>query len=509
MKRNHRILGLVVAFLLLQFSTFNAFAGDINRQTARQLASNFMSVKTGEKSLKAADMELVYEIPNTEKGIPAIYFFNSANGGFVVLSGNDCMDPVIAYSAESNIDPNNIPPAMLWYLQNFVDNICYYQNNNVQPDAQHVQMWKDLSVCNVQPDNAKYIYKTIKSIWNQDYPFNYYSPMVTSEDGTDTDKAPVGCVATAMAMICKYWSYPVNPTGYISYYWTEGKTRLSARLDTVQFNYDLMPDTAFRGNSYTTWWNDAQIKEVSKLDYMLGLVNHMDFGYEGSGSVTQYYGVDALTKYFKFDKDSIQELSRTSAQWANYTGTPNEKDTLWAETMGEEVHKKRPVFYTGHDNSSGGVHAGHAFIMERYNTTTKQGWFNWGWGGSGDCWCNVISSTLRTNGYNFSSSHYVIIGIQPPADTLNAGENVAINTVSNETSIAPIYPNPSNNWISVPYELGDQNSATLEIVTLDGRVMERRTVFAANNKTSINVSNYAKGVYVCRINGVTRKFVVE
>ena len=49
----------------------------------------------------------------------------------------------------------------------------------------------------------------------------------------------------------------------------------------------------------------------------------------------------------------------------------------------------------------------------------------------------------------------------------------------------------------------------LEIYSIDGRLMERRTVHAGNNQACINVSAYAKGIYVCRIGGVARKFSVE
>ena len=516
MKRTVRFLGLFAALLLLQLNAIQTYASRVDLKTAKHIAALYMSAKTGEKSLNDANMTLVYEIPNVDLGITALYFFNTSNGGFCVVSGDDCMDPIIAYSTESVLDANSMAPAFLWYLNNFAENIRFYQNTKATPAPEVMAMWKEIAAGNVQADNSKQIWKTMTSIWNQDYPFNIYSPTVAGQDywgDPDTIQAPTGCVATAMSQIIHYWKYPVKPTGTVQYYWRTGDLYLREKLDTVTYNYDLMPDTAFRRNMYGNycWWNDAQIRETSKLNYHCGLANHMDYDYDGSGALSETYTRLAFINNFKYDRDSIQAIDRTKYPFVNSSSTPKHGDTLWLDTLAREIKAKRPIFYTGYDLSSSGVHAGHAFNMERYNSSTKMGWFNWGWGGSGDCWCNVIKSQLTASEYTFQSKHWALIGIQPPADTINPGGNepALINPVESQIQVLPAYPNPAREWVNIPYSLGNETQAVLEIYSIDGRLMERRTVHAGNNQACINVSAYAKGIYVCRIGGVARKFSVE
>lgn len=489
---------LAIAVLLVaNLSTKQSFAEDITVQKARQVATYYMGVQSS-KNLTTSDLKLVYEIPNVAKGVTALYFFNTSNGGFVVVSGSDCMDPIVAYSTEGTFDPNNMPPAMKWFLNGYVETIVDAQNNDLTPAPAIQATWDELIYEKLDASQPKTIYKTMKSVWNQDAPFNMFSPIV---DGV---RCPTGCVATAMAQIIKFWEYPVCPKGLVSYDWN-GNT-MAINLDTVRYDYSLMPDTAFRGNSYNTWWNEAQIVEVSRLNYHLGIVNRMNYGSDGSGAYSNRYTKNAFKNNYKY-ASSIKEIDRASNTFANYSGTPNAHDTLWLDTLAREIREGRPVFYTGHDGSSTGVHAGHAFVLERYNTVSKKGWFNWGWGGSGDCWCNIITSSLKTNGYNFSDSHFAIIGIQPPKDTLNA-RNVAIQEVA-PIELLAAYPNPSKTWVTIPYVLNNENSALLQIFSIDGRLIEERQVYAADNRTSINVSSYPKGIYIYRMNGIARKFVVE
>lgn len=506
MKKITLYLGVIAALVFGQTSANLLRADNIDVNKARQLAANYMAVQTGQKNLSSNDLKLVYEIPNVEQGVAALYFFNTSNGGFVVMSASDCMDPVLAYSTEGVLDPNNLPPAMLWWMNGYANTICYAQNNNLTPDAEVKAMWNELERKDIRPDEPKAIYKTMTSVWNQDYPYNIYSPKVNGE------RCPTGCVATAMGQIVHYWKYPVKPKGMVNYQYTCGSTNTSHTLgvnfDTVKYDYSLMPDTAFRGYSNQTWWNDAQIREVSKLNYHLGIANRMSYDLEGSGAQSGRYTKNAFVNYYKYRSNTIKELDRSNAFWANNTTTPNAKDTLWVDTLANEIKNKRPVFYTGYDISSSGVHAGHAFVLERFNTTTFKGWFNWGWGGSGDCWCNIVKSALNTAGYNFSNNHNAIIGIQPPKDSINTG-NVGITTVSQEIEILPAYPNPANTWINIPYNLGNNTSALLQIFAIDGRLMEQRTIYSSSNKAAVNVESYPHGIYVCRIGGISRKFIVE
>src|SRR5574344_83198 len=490
MRKFHLYLGILSAFLFLQTIGNSVFADNVDLQKAKQVAAYYMKVQSGAKSLDAADLTLVYQIANAELNIPALYFFNTNNGGYIIIAGSDCMDPVVGYSAEGIFDPNHMPPAMQWFLKGYVSAIVSYQNTNAMPSAAVQNTWNELVYQKLAPTSPKTIYKTMTSIWNQDYPFNAACPTVN-----DT-VCPTGCVATAMAQIIHYWKYPKVGRGYPSYDWN-GQT-LSANLAQTHYDYDLMPDTA------TNSWTQAQVNATAQLNYHCGIANRMGYSSQSSGAVTRTYTKNAFKMYFKYNSSLIKEIDRNDSPFVNNTGTPNAADTLWLDTCAQEIKAKRPILYCGCDNSSSGLDARHAFVLERYNSSNKRCWFNWGWGGYCDGWFNVITSSLTPDGYRFDSENYAIIGITPPADSL-----VGIAEVESNTKVYPAYPNPTHTWLTIPYTFGSAEATELQVYSVDGRLMESRTIYASDNRTTINVANYPQGLYIYRIDGVTRKFIVQ
>lgn len=485
MKKLHFLLSTMLVAMLMAVNPVQA--DNIDLQKAKQLGAYYLGVQSGAKSMTEADLTLVYQIPNVDQNIPALYFFNSSNGGSIVMSGSDCVSPVISYSSEEPIEIDHMAPAMLWYYLEFAKQVVAAQNANLTAKAEVSAEWKDLENHRVAaPSGAKSIYNTIKSVWGQDYPYNNLCPTIR-----DTH-CVTGCVATAMAQIVKYWEYPTSGTGTIKYYWDEGYTYLKMKLDTVTFNYDKMPDTAFRGYYYTCNWTDEQIYETAKLNYACGLVNHMGYGIDGSGAAGRVYTKDAFTTYFKYDASTIKAAERSS-----------KTDEQWKEMLKTELKNKRPVYYTAADPTSAGGDARHAFIITGYNTDNDRVRVNWGWDGSGNStWFKIMEYQLNQSGYYFTDEHYAIWGIKPPSTEIRDMETV-------EEEAMPAYPNPAHTWVSIPYVLNGANSALLQIFSVDGRMMEQREVFANADKANINVESYPKGIYVYRINGKASKFVVE
>lgn len=502
MKKRFLSVCVMAGLVLLQLGLNYAVAGNIDLKKAKTVAAYYMGVQSGQKSLTAEDMTLVYEIDNATLSIPALYFFNTSNGGFIIISGSDCMDPVIGYSTEGVLDPNNMPPAMLWFVGNHARFIIQAQNTKMTPSDAIKATWDEVlnQTITLPKDGSKYIYKTMRSIWDQSYPYNAQVPTI---NGTH---CPTGCVATAMAQIIKYWEYPVVGQRSLTYEWNNGQEEvqeLTADFANTVYRYDLMFDTA------TSSVTQEQIDAVAELNYHCGVANRMNYGLDGSGAAASSTTVRAFWNYFKYDRASMQWISRTDFSGNNQTviSNPTALDTLWLDSIANSIKQKRPVFYTGADVTSSGSDARHAFVAEAYNSSNRRIKFNWGWGGSGDGYFNVITASLNAAGYYFTSEHCAIVGITPPADSLqNAGID---DVVTDQVVINPIYPNPSRTWVSIPYDLGANSQAVMEIFSIDGRKVLSRNVFATDDKVMVNVSDLARGLYVCRINGVTRKFMVE
>lgn len=511
MKKITLAFGIIAAFFCLNANLNKALAENIDLRKAQQVAANFMGAQTTGKALPLDEVSFVYEIPNVELNIPALYFFNTTNGGFCVVSGSDCLDPILAYSTERVLDVENIPPSMLWFLQGYSDIIVYAQLNDDQAPADALAAWDKMLNGNIEKSNSsKAVYNTLTSTWNQDYPYNYQCPFIS---GT---QAPTGCVATAMGQIINYWEYPICPKGSPRY--SSNGVTYGENLNGVVYDYSLMPDTYNPSQP----WSNAQRDMTAMFNYHVGLANKMKYGAEASGATPTYQNTSqkALTNYFKYQSTGIQTLLRYAAPYntnfstavpSNYV--PTHGDTLWFDLVSQEIMAKRPVFYGGHDNTSSGRDAGHAFVMDKYNPDVTHGiniHVNWGWGGSGDCYVNLLKSKLNAAGYKFHSDHHMIIGIQPPADTL-AARNVGISQAKEDIELMPAYPNPASKWITLPYIINDNQGAKaeLQIFSIDGRLVERRSINANDRAVSINVENYAHGIYTYRINGVARKFVVE
>lgn len=489
--------------VLLYTGVNKAFAGNVDLKKARQVAAYYMGVQTGQKSMTADDMVLVYTIDNTVANIPALYFFNSNNGGYVIVSGSDCMEPIIGYSTEGTLDANRpLPPAMQWFLNDYTRFIVDAQNSKAVASAPIKATWDEvLNQTIAEPkDGEKTVYKTMKSIWDQSEPYNNMCPSVGGE------RCPTGCVATMMAQVLHYWRYPYVGKGQVSYDWN-GQT-LSANFAEAFYNYDIMVDTVPYNNYGVCTLNQDAQDAIALLNYHCGIAVRMSYAVEGSGAVTSQYLSRAMRTYFKYPSTGLKYLERDK-DFRNYTGTPNAMDTLWRDTVANDIIKGRPVCYDGTDIASTGTHAGHAFVAERYNSSNGRIWFNWGWSGYGNGWFNVITAQMGAMGYTFTSYHGALVGLEPPADTLAAREVSIRDVEQSPVELSAIYPNPASEYVIIPFELRETNSAMLQIFSIDGRMIEERTVMAGQNQIELNVRNYAKGMYVARLNGVARKFMVN
>ncbi len=481
------------------FGSDNAFAGNVNNAKARQVASYFMASQFGNKAITADNLKLVYELPNVELQIPALYIFNTAdNRGFVVVSGNENLSPIIAYSTDGAFDPQNIPTNMMAFLNEQAQMIVYAQNHELEPAKAVADTWNELYNQELPyfGTPAKAITKLLSSTWNQEPLYNNYCPEVNGQ------LCVTGCVATAMAQIMYYWKFPYKGYGQTSYD-CGGVGFLSANFGNTYYDFDIMADEL----TYSS--PQATIDAVALLNYHCGVSVMMSYDPEGSG--TQSSEVPkALRKYFKYVRDSISSVNRTNGLYYNPNSTTasNAKDTAWVELLKAEIKKKRPIYYSAHDPDNGGVHAGHAFVCDGYNSTNKMMHFNWGWGGAGDCWCNVYRSLLSVQGYNFYSDQSVIIGIQPPQDTLNA-RNVGIVEAEQSVFTTAVYPNPSSDNITVSYRLQGNSEAQMQIYDVAGKLVDEISVSPYSSMVTVPVSHYAPGLYVCRLQGYSTKFTVR
>lgn len=371
MKRNFTLF--IVLFVILG----QLFSSPVSKEEAKKLATTFFKVNS---PATRTDVSIKQELTRNHQGTESFYIFNFENGGFVIIAADDRAIPVLGYSLTGQI-PEKVNPSMEYLFEQYNNEIAdtkslRSENNTIK------NQWTEL--------RENKLYKTrgagnplleTKGInWNQEPKYNKFCPPGT----------PVGCVATAMTQIMKYYSWPAKGNGWHKYI-PEAKPEFGeqyANFEAANYDYTKMPNEL--GLSSTV----EQIDAVATLCYHAGVAVNMNYDTDGSGANSKDV-LFAMTSYFKYDPTTIQMLTYTAAQEAEYFNK-----------IKTEIDSNRPVYYTGSSKASGG----HAFICDGYDINNKIH-INWGWGGSANGY--FLLSNMVVGSYDFSEYNSMIIGIKP------------------------------------------------------------------------------------------------
>lgn len=361
MKRLLHIQFLLVLLLALGYSSLQAKR--ITQWQAQQQAYSFWGKQMPQKA-KAKSRTATTASPSD-----AYYVFNNDAGGFVIIAGDDAVTPVLGYTSTGTFDAENLPDGLKDLLKSYERQIAALGDNYVANQTATRAAFTGEKLLNT----AK---------WNQDDPFNKYTP----------NNYPVGCVATAGAIVMKYHGYPAKGTGSHSYTWN-GKTL------TANFGHDY--DWASMPVKYDGT-NDADFDGVARLMADLGVAVEMNYAKDGSGS---YIGdlVTALQKYYGYSKLShLMAIEDVGAE-------------AWNGRLREEIDANRPVLYAASDPARGG----HAFVIDGYKDESFS--VNWGWGGYCDGFYQIGALNPESEGmptgdkYNVGQS--AVFGMEPSGGT--------------------------------------------------------------------------------------------
>ena len=101
-------------FIVLFLMNVNLLSKSVDVQTAKSLGILFLKNNT---NLKNIDLELTYA-SSTQKGETAFYVFTNKGKGFVIVSADDRMRPILGYSGDNVFNSNNINPIITIYSGN-------------------------------------------------------------------------------------------------------------------------------------------------------------------------------------------------------------------------------------------------------------------------------------------------------------------------------------------------------------------------------------------------------
>ncbi len=306
---------------------------------------------------------------NYYKNKATFYVVNFEESGFVIVSADDRVNPILGYSLKNSLPRKLKNPAVKYWLDRYSKEIKHIISKKTD-NTQTLKKWNDI-INNKFVKGTKAVAPMLSTAWDQGSGYNTYVPGST----------PVGCVATAMAQIMNYHEYPATGISWHRYvHPTYGEQIV--HFNEGDYNWSNMPNTS--GND-----------DVAKLMYHCGVAVDMDYQIAGSGAQSSDVPY-VMANYFKYDQ-GIKYLSRS---WY-----PNNNE--WIDLLKTELDASRPLYYSGSSEDDGG----HAFVFDGYNDN-NQFHVNWGWSGAANGYFTV--DALSPNGSDFSEEGGAVIGIQPP-----------------------------------------------------------------------------------------------
>ena len=408
----HAVFLFVFAGLFLTNSLKGA---EVDSITAKTVAGNFYLSRLYQSSLKQStdilsEIEFVFihqeNFDSSKKGvqidtdqpIPLYYVFNvNDNKGFIIVSGDDRVTPILGYSFTGAFSLNDQPPAFTEWMNSYNEQIQYQIENNSDADASVQEKWSSLTDITATKSQAQMdeVMPLLSTNWSQECYYNAFCP--DDNDGP-CDHALVGCVAVAMGQIMKYWDHPVSSNRIPGYYANSEYGCLSDIVPTT-YNWASMPN----GLNYLS--SSTEVDAESELLYNCGISTLMEYGPDGSGAFSGD-ARNAMISYFDYSS-SMQHVSRMTIDSAS-----------WESMLRDELDNNRPVYYTGTESL---FSAGHAFVCDGYQELNFFH-FNWGWNGMLNGYFYLSDMTPGSN--DFNSFQTAIIGIEPEANQPDPFENI-------------------------------------------------------------------------------------
>lgn len=339
-----------------------------------------------------ADLILKKEV-KTKNNEPSLYIFDKGNNnGFIILSADDALTPLIGYTDFGSYEESNLPEAFQYLLDDY--------NRQISLLRESPLLIENLESSNHIRTDLEAIEPLIETKWGQGEPFNYLCPE------RNDHKCVTGCLATSMAQVMNYFKFPNCGNGTVSYRANGFDYDLTLDLSSQTFDWENMRNEYTRGD-----YTQTEVDAVSTLMRACGYSLKMQ--YSVSTSVTTCSNlVNALVENFNYDKN-IKLLKRVNYSYDQ-----------WVSMLHDNLKNIGPVIYNGQP----GYGVGHSFVCDGYD---GEGYFhiNWGWGGYCDGYFFVDLLNQENPGIGGGSGRYsafqeVLFYIQPTRSYMYVPEMV-------------------------------------------------------------------------------------
>lgn len=472
----------IVITMLLALFMVSIFAYQVSENEALQTANQHLRA-WGELSRSIESTYLMTDENNTV----VAYIYNLDPVGFIIVSPDTDIKPVIGYSFRTDFSVENQDKNIgyLYVREDLKSRLAAIPLTDPQIVAANNELWQRYQNGSIDFSNSRDTvwppagYSAtegwVETEWDQSpAPYNSMCPI----DPSTNNRSVTGCVATVIAQILNYHHYIGNASfsdadDYISDY-----TYPSIYIDNdhATYNFPSFPEL----NNYLV---DAAIayatgdpltsEMIAAINFAAGVAVEMGYSSNASGAFSN----DVAPAFiYKFGYDS-----------ATYVNSYNINATFY-NNLATDMMEARPA-YLGILSNGG---SGHAIIADGWNEDTDYFHLNFGWGGYSNGWYDI--PLYMPAGYN--QIHSAIINIEGGTVPFElTGMVFANNAPLNQTVLTLDGPrhytveiDDVNGYFSIPYMHEGTYIATA-IIELDdgGYFYKSETVQVDENNNTLIV----------------------
>ena len=164
-------------FTLTIIFSLRLLAEPVSVLTAKKVALNFYFEQFNQFEGNIPFNQLSIEETFTRKSgdEPVFYVFTFTNGGFVMVSAESGLTPVLGYSFDETYSEENQPANVTYWFNQFKNQAEYVRQNKLQPEAEILRKWDHYTMdvfsrsrFNKEDEGVGPLLTTV---WNQGWPY--------------------------------------------------------------------------------------------------------------------------------------------------------------------------------------------------------------------------------------------------------------------------------------------------------------------------------------------------
>ena len=355
-------------------------AKEIGSGISFKAKENLVTNKSSSDGTQKKNIERIDEVKNV-KGKTVFYVINYVEGGYIILSSDNRMQPIIAFSEEGkfSVNENAYSEGLKSWMKSSEAQITAIQNSHVKQTEAHKLAWRQVKnilvnqnlFAKVPTDQCYEHTETeikgpyLNTTWEQRNGFNYLLPYINC-DGY-TNQVLAGCVPIAMAQVMKYYKYPGN------------------------YQWSLM---------------DSNYATSATANFIVDIHNAIRNVYPGQ----PIYSCDATGVSSSADMGKVlkSQFNYSSADCSNYD----------YQVVKDNIIAGRPVLLSGSGNYGGHMWVcdGYKSVRYYFNDCTGIGYLylnmNWGWSYASNNGYYAFDN-FNPDVYTFNSNVKMIYNIKP------------------------------------------------------------------------------------------------